>query len=1613
MLDKHCCQGFALLGILLLVGLTVRCKCLLRSRKNAEIIRALAADRDRFASDQDYFATCFDAAMEGPYKPAAGPDMEGEEFEEGGAGGPEEKVAGMEPWMAGVAKRVWRMCHSLRSELMHERLISLLVEWCETPRAESACVAYKDTCVAFLPDSEEKVLRHVQKSPANNCYLYIPHSLLDPVLEAHCAKLSEFYAHTFWANKDVFLCCQAALALAKRGINVDRCFIGESPGGVGQSLYSLHLATMLGNNHGFFDPNVWYNEDELRKQVETFARCIVVTGQEAPESAKKLHLDLFKKTMSGDGIAGRKPYGFTTKMFQLIGWKRLEVNRMLRFAGVTASNFNSVFRRGFFWQAKARFHPPHVIATLHPDHEMDGHFQADPTLKQFLSSSPSAAAGLRIQHAFESVTGRQECLDLIENYVAGGDESLTEDKMRAACGLPVRDRSKDTGKAGAVLLHIPDSQDDKELEEKKWLRLRLILVNDMLDRCVSSMTLYQFQQMKFDSNEIPNHTRADLWKGLHDRRLVVKGCARHTRGRASVQMQPVLVPEKNFFEAVNAQKADESQVFVETVSSKAARAMADKNCGLQNLDTLLAFFQSKIKAIKPKRGRPSGQAEETILKFEKLAQKAAEQKNAYKEVCQLQDPAAAALSPPRRRNTAKTEQRIERHVTYRYVGTRATRDRRYANGFAAQACSRRLQKILFPHTVDLDIQGCCLAILLQLYEKILPQPPLPEAVLDFLNQCVQNRKEVCEKELQVSVSDGKQIINSVLHGGPLPAHITGEPRKKLLRLSIYMRWLASSIFSEEFDSLSKDTDKRHPDATIFFYMWTTVEDWIVASWVSRLQTFSPEHLSLHFDGVRLDSDSMMKARADQRQFLDDCEGHIYKETGFKVTIVEKKPLTLLQLVEASASRARTLDVASDLLAPSNSICCACWHLLHDRQQEVQERLSASCPANSYAEERGVRTYKQCAGMLGLTLVPIYGLPPLQDGKFLLHLEVENVPCCVAVLLDKESKEATVFAGKQEHLLSYQQLLDSYLLCIDRLLVVSFALAAADDAAADADSGENADGNHLLLDLEAGSAPEASAFVSFQSACTGQEICALLVSEHCTVMEIKQRIAIQARHLPFAVVLLVDNGVVPLATTWSGIGFPKLANVVLVPRTARHANSLAAAVVSQQHEQVIKLLEAGQEPDCWCVVQRTARMEPLLLTAVGAGFFYSVHLLLNALANPDAVEERSGRSALHEAVLADSPVSLHLLIQHKGNVHARDSQGTTPLHIAALHEMVGLVKQLVFAGADPLVPDLRHDVPLCLGWRPGTRAALMDACWQRLSWLTFFLVNGRVMAQYEPKLEKLCRGLCRSIRGSAAPFLIDLQGGASTCIADDWLDCSDSEDALPEVQYLVDDEGAVFVADAILGSLEEERNSFQEQVEDSQGQRNKSLHVCRLCPFRAFKERRKLLTHLRTHHTARNQFACSGTKQIKIILSLHDADCARRSMQFAYLQRSAQYMRTQVCPPLSHKRNEVDRFIRLLLTGSGPVYCNESALGVTLLARRVRNIFYDKSFAEILYRELAMHHANASWTKYFFVVNPCLGRRCQWSVLFFWFVFLRVCFRLLRSKAFGAASTCDASSPGMK
>ena len=51
---------------------------------------------------------------------------------------------------------------------------------------------------------------------------------------------------------------------------------------------------MYGANFAYFDPNIWWNEDEMRKQVEQLNGCFVLTGKVRLCRLK----DILKRAMS-------------------------------------------------------------------------------------------------------------------------------------------------------------------------------------------------------------------------------------------------------------------------------------------------------------------------------------------------------------------------------------------------------------------------------------------------------------------------------------------------------------------------------------------------------------------------------------------------------------------------------------------------------------------------------------------------------------------------------------------------------------------------------------------------------------------------------------------------------------------------------------------------------------------------------------------------------------------------------------------------------------------------------------------------------------------------------------------------------------------------------------------------------------------------------------------------------------------------------------------------------------------------------------------------------------------------------------------------------------------
>ena len=63
------------------------------------------------------------------------------------------------------------------------------------------------------------------------------------------------------------------------------------------------------------------------------------------------------------------PYGILTKMFKIHGWKRMELNHLMTFKGVSEQDFESILRRCLIIKIKARFFDDTYLNKHLKDHE--------------------------------------------------------------------------------------------------------------------------------------------------------------------------------------------------------------------------------------------------------------------------------------------------------------------------------------------------------------------------------------------------------------------------------------------------------------------------------------------------------------------------------------------------------------------------------------------------------------------------------------------------------------------------------------------------------------------------------------------------------------------------------------------------------------------------------------------------------------------------------------------------------------------------------------------------------------------------------------------------------------------------------------------------------------------------------------------------------------------------------------------------------------------------------------------------------------------------------------------------------------------------------------------
>ena len=361
----------------------------------------------------------------------------------------------------------------------------------------------------------------------------------------------------------------------------------------------------------------------------------------------------------------------------------------------------------------------------------------------------------------------------------------------------------------------------------------------------------------------------------------------------------------------------------------------------------------------------------------------------YEKACQAfvdyEAPEACSPTTRRKAKSASSEELESAVCQYQYTDAVSVRSRRFVQGFGVQKCAQHIQYHLLSHTVDLDIRNCCITLTLQLLEKLEPSPPLPNDVLESLKEWVTSRERVCQDILKLPVAEGKQVVNAILNGGTLPEKLKDCTwTRRLQRASIYFRWLACSLLQDDYKELLRKGEKPFPSATMFYYMWTAVEDFVLEHWCRFLLRLKPTHLSLHFDGVRVNTNTHDDVSALQKE----CEEHIKTNTGFTVSLAEKKHLHVEDLLfSLSETKEQVDEVPEFLLADGNCIPCALWHLSDAQARERFETIfSQDCTENRYCNERKHRTYKQCSDMLKLLFTPCQGLPEPLEGKFILHLE---------------------------------------------------------------------------------------------------------------------------------------------------------------------------------------------------------------------------------------------------------------------------------------------------------------------------------------------------------------------------------------------------------------------------------------------------------------------------------------------------------------------------------------------------------------------------------------------------------------------------------------------------
>ena len=759
-------------------------------------------------------------------------------------------------------------------------------------------------------------------SPANNLYTYVDLPLTCPLQREDALRLQAFLASTYYDNGAAFKCLLSAAALALHGENVDRAFWSNGPGGVGQSLVSHLIDTTFGESHRWVDMNVYFSDDEMRKQSEQLAGALVVTGQEAPDTERRMREDIFKRHISGDPISCRLPYAVLTKMIALKGWKRFEMNELLRFAGTKEGSFMSVFRRSLVIVHKARFVSQSELQTMFPegDAASHGYFLRDPTLKAFVTSPRAAQAFMSMLLGFKAKHDVEECRKFIDDYAEGGDGGVTWTAMRAACNLPVATSSVDGGKSTNAQVQaepvLPSqvacpASDSRALCASITGRIETLAARSVpaalrsmeetnARRLVALVTYCLTQRKDLVTSALISRTR-EVWpdiKSAKDRlvafdALVDAGLVKLLPKRGKTQPYiPVISARRSIMDILPLPSCGSlMDGLLESISLEALER-CDRGCQLHNLSIIHQHLEDELATL-TRRGAGIMSLQDRV-RMKELKRQLAKSASHLKCVEHLRSNVQGNVRSMQHVVLSQGGDTLKRPVQYSYKFP--AQGRKYAAEGGAQGMSRRARKLLLPAgVVDLDLKNAMTSLVAQAVPLLDLSLPWPAEVMGAWTEYANDTEGVRSRIREQTKMPAKSLLLAVAHGGTPPE--TGDDAldnwlQQLSNDARFLRWLAASQFPDLHMAMI-EKGKDWPENSVFAYFWQTIEDRVLCH-MERLtqEVATPNHMSLHFDGMMVQGNNVEQGSG----FKERLEEHVLQETNIRVSLTYKDHLTWLEFL---------------------------------------------------------------------------------------------------------------------------------------------------------------------------------------------------------------------------------------------------------------------------------------------------------------------------------------------------------------------------------------------------------------------------------------------------------------------------------------------------------------------------------------------------------------------------------------------------------------------------------------------------------------------------------------------------------------------------------------------